>query len=252
MAIKEIMYFDKAERSNTDELVPFAKKRMEELGIRHVVIVHGSGYTLDKFLEETKDIKDKLNIITVANPSPHSQSRGAMPIVIRDTDNEEARKRKEEQLKQGITEVSATISDEKKADLEKKGVKVLYLIDDIYLGEVEWGGIPAGNRERLAAFMPEFLTDIGPLDTDAGVQLKTFTIISQGFRVALGCTILAVKNGLIPEGEPVLAMGGVSTALVLRAGPKIYTCLVKEIIGFERGSSNFERMGSVSRWHGAD
>jgi len=249
MVVKEILYFDKSERSNTDVMVPFAKKRMEELGIRHVVIVWGSGYTLNKFLEATKDTKDKLNIVAVANPSPHSISRGAMPIVVRSTDNEETRKRKEEQLKKGITETSATISDETKAELEKKGIKVCYLNDDIYLGEYEWGGEPAARREKLAAFMPEFLTDIGPLDTDAGLQLKVYTIISQGFRVALGCTILAVKAGFIPDGETVLAIGGTSTALVLRAGPKIYTCLVKEIIGFERGSSNFERTGNTSRWH---
>ncbi len=129
------------------------------------------------------------------------------------------------------------------------GVKVCYLNDDIYLGEYEWGGEIKARRERLAAFMPAFLTDIGPLDTDAGAQLKIFTIISQGFHVALGCMILAVKNGHIKESENVLAIGGMSTALVLRAGSNIYTCLVKEIIGFERGSSNFERTGSVSRWH---
>jgi len=248
MAIKEILYFDKSERANTDVMVPFAKKRMEELGIRHVVIVYSSGYTLRRFLDATEDMA-KLNIVAVSNPSPHSISRGASPITIRPTDSEEIRRRKEELLSKGIKENSMTISDETRAELEKKGIKVCYLNDDIYLGEYEWGGETAARRERLAAFMPEFLTDIGPLDVDAGAQLKVFTVISQGFRVCLGCTILAVKNGFIPEGETVLAVGGTATALVLRAGPKLYTCLVKEIIGFERGSSAFERWGHVSRWH---
>jgi len=249
MAIKEIMYFDKPDRKNTDVLVPFATKRMQELEIHNVVIVWGSGYTFRKFMETSQDIKAKLNIVTVTNPSPHSISRGVFPIKIYPTDNEQQRKAKQEQLAKGISERSATIQDETKAKLEKMGVKVCYLNDDIYLGEYEWGGETKARRERLAAFMPAFLTDIGPLDTDAGVQLKIFTIISQGFRVTLGCTILAVKNGFIKEGENVLAIGGTSTALVLRAGSNIYTCLVKEIIGFERGSSNFERTGSVSSWH---
>jgi hypothetical protein len=243
MPIKEIMYFDKPDRTNTDVLVPFAKKRIQELGISNVVIVWSSGYTFWKFIEVAKDLKDKLNIVAVTNPSPHSLSRGVSPIKIYPTDNEQQRKAKEELLAKGITERNATIQDGTKAELENMGVKVCYLNDDIYLGEYEWGGETKVRRERLAAFMPTFLTDIGPLDTDAGVQLKVFTIISQGFRVALGCTILAVKNGFIKDGENVLAIGGMSTALVLRAGPNIYTCLVKEVVGFERGSSNFGTNG---------
>jgi hypothetical protein len=164
-------------------------------------------------------------------------------------DDEATKKDKLAKIERGEMAGSATISDETKAELESKGVKVCYLNDDIYLGEYEWGGQPAARRERLAKFMPEFLWDVGPLAVDAGGQLKVFTIISQGFRVALGCTILATKNGFIKEGEPVLAIGGMSTALVLRAAPTIYTSLIKEIVSFERGSSNWERTGNDTNWH---
>ena len=236
--VKEILYFDKPERTNSDEMVKFAKKRMDDLGIRNAVIVWSSGYTMRKFQEVIK--AEKLNVIAVTNPSPNSPAKGTMPIIIRDTDDEETRKRKEEQIKQGITEISVTISDETREELEKEGIKVRYLNDDLILGEpLNLTDSNATRRDLLAPFgIPAHLR---PLDIEVGTDLSILTIISQGFRVCVGCTVLAVKSGLIPEGELTLAIGGMSTALILRASSNARTCLVKEIIGFERGSSWFER-----------
>jgi len=90
--VKEILYFDKPDRTNSDEMVKFAKKRMDDLGVRNVVIVWSSGYTMRKFQEVVKG--EKLNIVAVTNPSPNSPAKGTMPIIIRDTDNEETRKQK--------------------------------------------------------------------------------------------------------------------------------------------------------------
>ncbi len=239
MTIKEIMYFDRPERRNTDLLIPFAVKRMEELGIKNVVVVWSSGYTVRKFMEIVPK-RDHLNVIAVTNPSPHSISRGVMPVVITARDTPEQRKMKEEQLKKGITEVTTTISDEVKAELESKGLKVCYLNDDLMLGEpLALGKENSGRRARLLPFGVGL--HIRPLDIDSGGDLSPYTTISQGFRVCIGCTILAVKYGFIPEGEMVMAIGGRSTALVLRAGMKPKTTIVKEIVGFERGSSHFER-----------
>ena len=42
-AVKEILYFDKPDRTNSDEMVKFAKKRMDDLGVRNAVIVWSSG-----------------------------------------------------------------------------------------------------------------------------------------------------------------------------------------------------------------
>jgi len=237
--IKEIMYFDGMDRKNTDEMVKFAKKRMDDLGIKNAVIVWSSGYTMDRFRKVIKGEKG-LNVIAVTNPSPHSPAKGTMPVIIRDTDSPEVRKRKEEQLAQGITEISVTIQDDMREELEKEGIKVRYLNDELILGEpLNLTGTNATRRDLLAPFgIPAHLR---PLDIDAGEDLSILTIISQGFRVCVGCTVLCVKSGLIEEGDLTLAIGGVSTALILRASATARTCLVKEIIGFERGSSWFER-----------
>ncbi|MFC2069698.1 hypothetical protein ACFLTB_00775 [Chloroflexota bacterium] len=239
--IKEIMYFDKPDRANSDEMVVFAKKRMDDLGIRNAVIVYGSGYTMTKFREVTKG-ETGLNVIAVANPSPHSPTRGAFPIVIRDTDSPEVRKRKEEQLAQGITEISATISDETREELEKEGIKVRYLEDYFILRE-PLNDTNATRRDVLAQF--GFSRHLRPLDINTGCDLSIFTTISQGFRVCVGCTVLCVKSGLIEEGDLTLAIGGTATGLILRASADARTCLIKEIIGFERGSSWFEKGGEM-------
>lgn len=237
--IKEIMYFDGMDRKNTDEMVKFAGKRMDDLRIKNVVVVWSSGYTLNQFRKEIKGRKD-LNVIAVTNPSPHSPAKGSMPVVIRDTDSPEVRKRKEEQLAQGITEVYVTILDDMKAELEKEGIKVRYLNDELILGEpLNLTGTNATRRDLLKPFgIPEHLR---PLDIDAGEDLSLLTIISQGMRVCVGCTVLCVKSGLIKEGELTLALGGVCTGLILQASAVARECLVKEIIGFERGSSWKER-----------
>ena len=238
--VKEIMYFDQPDRKNTDELIPFAIKRMRDVGVKNVVVVWSSGYTVRKFLEVIGKDKAGLNIVAVTNPSPHSISRGVMPVVITARDNAQQRKMKEEQLKKGITEVTTTISDEVKAELESKGCKVCYLNDDLMLGEpLALGKENTGRRARLIPFGVG--PHIRPLDIDAGADLSPFTTISQGFRVAVGCTVLAVKYGCIPEGELTLAIAGRSTGLILRAGGRPKTTIVKEILSFERGSSHFER-----------
>jgi hypothetical protein len=231
MEVRQIIYFDKPERSNTDKILEFASKRIEDLGIHHAVLAWSSGYTVRKFLEMTRNTKIRLGIVAVTN------ARGAkMPIVVRPVDDEETRKWKEEQLKKGITGTPISISDETRQDLEKQGVKVYYVPDYLNFGEpLALREEQALLRSKLAPFgIPEHLR---PLDIDAGANLSILTAISQGFRVCIGCTVVAVKNGFIPEGEIVLSVGGMATALVLQAGSNTKTCLVKEIISLERSSA---------------
>jgi hypothetical protein len=240
MTIKEIMYFDKPDKKNADELVKFAVKRMDEMGIKNVVVAWSSGYTVRKFLEVVGPDRKDLNIVAGTNPSPHSISRGRQLIIIRPNDKPETRKWKQDMLDKGITEMSDTISDEVKAELESKGVKVSYLNDDLYLGEpLALGKEQDSRRSRLEPF--GLARWVRPLDIHSGGDLSIFTTISQGFRVCVGCVIVAVKNGFIPEGATVLAMAGRSTAIIVRAGSKPKTTIIKEILGFERGSSHFER-----------
>ncbi len=206
MEVKEILYFDEPARSNTDEMVEFAIKRLEALGIHRIIIAWSTGYTLSKFLEMTKNTKLKLDITVVTNPKGGS-----------------------------IRGMDVSIPDETREELEKKGIKVCYTIDDLNFGEpYALQDKQSSNRAMLIPFgIPEHLR---PLDINTGTDLSLLTTISQGFRVCVGTTVIAVRHGLIPEGEKVLAFAGKATALVLQAGSSAKKCFVKEILGFERNS----------------
>jgi len=227
MEVREIVYFEKPERHNTDQMVKIVKKRMEESGIQTVVIAWSSGYTFRKFREITKGTK--INIVAVTNPKG-----GSFPIVIRSTDSAESRKWKEEQLEKGITEIPVSISEETRNELEKEGVKVCYLMPDYFnfktiLAEDENYRIA---RAKLTIFgLPSHL-DL--LDVDAGADLSPLNMMSQGVRVSVGCAIIAVKNGLIPEGTTVLTMAGTASAVILQVSANPRKCYIKEIIGYER------------------
>jgi hypothetical protein len=238
--LKEIFYFDKPERQNIDEIIKVSLKRAEELGIHQAVIAWSSGYTTRKFMEMSRQAKYKTDITVVTN------AKGAiMPFIISPADNAETREWKEEQIKRGIKGTFISVSDDTRRELEKEGVKVYYVPDYLNFGEpLALHEEQAARRSKLAPF--GVADHLRPLDIDAGVDLSLFTIISQGFRVCLGCTILAVKNGLVPPGKLVLAIGGKATALILQSSSEAKTCLVKEIIGFERGSSWTERSSSQS------
>lgn len=203
--IKEIMYFERPRRSNTDAMIEFVTRKIETLEIHHVMIAWSSGYTLRKFLEATKNLKLKLDIAAVTNPKGGT-----------------------------IGGRNVSIDDATLEELEGKGVKVCYLNDDLNLGE------PASPdpkqkllRDMLLPWLP---AHIDPLSMDVGVDLSLFLTLSQGFRVCVGCLVLAVKHGLIPEGERVLCLAGQATAVVLQAGSTARTCYVKEILGYELNS----------------
>ncbi len=56
MTIKEIFYFDTPGAKNTDLVIEAAKKRLQELDIKHVVVASTSGATALKVWEALKDI----------------------------------------------------------------------------------------------------------------------------------------------------------------------------------------------------
>jgi len=236
---KQILYFDKSEKSNSDEMVKFAVKRLEEGDVKNVVVVWSSGYTMTRFLEASKGLKLN-NVIAVTNPGPHSPQRGMMPVVVTDRDNPAMRKMKEDMIKKGVTETFVSISDEKKAELEKQGAKVVYLVDWFDLGEPLALTSSWSSRRDIAARFG-IGRHVRPLDIDAGTDLSLYTCISQGVRVCVGCSIVAVHNGALPEGELTLALGGRSTGIILQSGATGKTTIIKEILGFERGSSHYER-----------
>ena len=222
--IKEILYFKKpAGRSNTNKMLDFITPKIESLDLHHVMIAWSSGYTLRKFLEATKDLKVKLDITTVTNPKGGTMGGR-----------------------------SVSIDDKTRKELEGKGVKVCYLNDDLRLGE-PMSPTPEQKymREQLLPWMP---FHIDPLSLDVGWDTSLLLIISQGFRVCLGCLALAVKHGLIPEGERVLCLAGSATACVMIANASPRYCYVEEILSYERNSdwnkmnqTNLKRMVAITK-----
>ena len=211
MSKKEILFFDQPlRRANTDEMVAFSLERIKELGVKTVVIAWDSGYSLYKFLEHSEKEKLDLNIVVVTNPKG-GHLRGRL----------------------------VSVPEETRLELKKKGIQTCYLKDYFNLGEpLDLEDNMKVRRDKLAAFgIP---SHIRPMDIDVETDLSLLTIISQGFRVCVGITVLAVKNGFIPKGEYVLALAGVSTGLIVRASSKARGCLVKEILGYDRkyNSSN--------------
>jgi hypothetical protein len=204
--IKEILYFQKpAGRSNTNKMLEFITPRIESMNLRHVMIAWSSGYTLEKFLEATRNLKLKLDITTVTNPK--GGTMGGM---------------------------SVSIDDPTRERLEAKGIKVCYLNDDLRLGE-PMSPTPEQKymREQLLPWMP---FHIDPLSLDVGWDTSLLLIISQGFRVCVGCLALAAKHGLIPEGERVLCLAGSATACIMIANKSPRYCYVEEILSYERNS----------------
>lgn len=203
--IKDILYFKKPRRSNTDTMIEFVTGKIKTLELHHVMIAWSSGYTLRKFLEAIKNLKLKLDITTVTNPKGGT-----------------------------IGKRSVSIDDATEKELEGKGIKVCYLNDDLNLGE-PFSPSPEQKlkRDMLLPWLP---AHIDPLSMDVGVDLSLFLTISQGFRVCVGCLALAVKHGLIPEGERVLCLAGQATACVLVANASPRFCYVDEILSYERNS----------------
>jgi hypothetical protein len=222
--IKEILYFKKpAGRSNTNKMLEFITPKIESLDLCHVMIAWSSGYTLRKFLEVTGDLKIKLDITAVTNPKGGT-----------------------------IGGRSVSIDDETREELEDKGIRVCYLNDDLRLGEPE-APTPKQKhmREQLLPWMP---FHIDPLSLDVGWDTSLLLIISQGFRVCVGCLALAVKRDLIPEGERVLCLAGSATACVMIANASPRYCYVEEILSYERNSdwpkmnqSSLKRMVAITK-----
>jgi len=203
--IKEILYFKRPDRLNTDEMLEFVIPKIAAMDLKHVMIAWSSGYTLYKFLKKTKDIKTKLDISAVTNPKGGTMGGR-----------------------------SVSIDDETRVKLEKQGIKVCYLNDDLRLGE-PMAPTPEQKhmREQLLPWMP---FHIDPLSLDVGMDLSLFFTISQGYRVCVGCLALAVKHGLIPEGERVLCLAGMATACILEASASPRKCYLKEILSYELNS----------------
>jgi hypothetical protein len=67
MLRREVVYFDKPGSENTDETLKAARSRLEEIGIRYMVVASTRGYTAFKALNLLDDLKDRVNLIVVTH-----------------------------------------------------------------------------------------------------------------------------------------------------------------------------------------
>jgi hypothetical protein len=241
MEMKEIIYFDEPGPANTNRLLELAKRKIEESGIQKVVIASQAGVTVKRFLEIAKEVK--VNIVAVTNPKG-----GKLNITVMYDKYEESKRIKEEYEQKGISHFQCSISDEDRAEFERAGVKVAFIRDYLNIGDprglhdetklnasdLEWKAV----RTKLRPFISP---NLRPLDIEVGTDLSLLNIISMGFRVLVGVTVVAVNSGFVSEGETVLSIagtgfagGGADTAAILRASSSAKGCLIREILAFPK------------------
>ncbi len=191
MEAKEIIYFDEPGAKNTIDVINAAKKRAKELNISHIVIASTQGDTALKAHEIFRE--DNVSIISVGE---HSGFKGGI----------------DHQL----------LPDDKRKELEDKGVKVL--ICSHALSGVErsiskkFGGV--SRVEIIAATLRQFG--------------------GEGIKVAIEISIMAADAGLIPTDREIIAIGGtgggVDTAIVLKAAHmnNYFDLEIREIIAKPR------------------
>ena len=239
MGVKEILYFDEPGPHNSIELLKLGIKRIDELGIKRVVMATQAGVTAKQFLELTKDNR-RHDIVAVTN-----RKGGTLLVTTIYNKYEKSKKIREDYLNNGVTHFQASVDDKTCEELEKEGVKVLYLEDVLDFGD-PWGldgehlsKIDEEWKRKRAKLSPFIPAHLRPLDIEAGADLSPFNIISMGFRVALGVAAASVRYGLVEQGESVFATagtgfagGGADTGIIVEARANTKACWIREIIGF--------------------
>jgi hypothetical protein len=230
MESSEIVYFKEPGPSNTVPILEQAKKRFRALDIEHAVIAASTGYTVNKFMQIFHGVK--VDIIVA------SMERGSqMPVKFLYTKYKTSKEIRDNFLKKGMEYFPNSLSDETEAEFEKKGIKIFFVPDILGIGaSMSPDDENRRKKTNLDSFLPKHL---GPLDIEAGTDLSLLNIISKGFRVCVGITSLAAKNGFVPKGKMVLSVagtgwagGGADTAVIIQANPNPKKCYIKEIIGF--------------------
>jgi hypothetical protein len=220
MGISEILYFDEPGPSNTRKLLEYAKKRAEDLKIKHIIMASDRGGTVRAFLDVAKE--NQFSILVVTNDKGLK-----MPVSILAESYKESKEIKQDYLRRGISEIPISLSDDVLAELERKKVTVYFVPDTIQK-----------MRKTLDPFLPKHLR---PLDIEAGMDLSLLNIISWGFRVCVGIAAISVKSGFVPEGEIILSIagsglagGGADTAVIIEAHSNPKACHTREVLGFPR------------------
>jgi hypothetical protein len=184
MLKESIIYFEKP-GNHTEELANIVREKVIAKGIKHLVMSSNSGESALKFYEILKDTG--VNIVSVTE---HAGFSG------------------EDKIK---------INEEKKKELEKRGIKLL-MCSHILSGigrsiSKKFGGI--SHVEIIAHIL---------------------RCISEGTKVAVEVAVMAADAGLIPTDTDVIASGGtgrgVDTAIIVKAAHmnNFFNLNIKEII----------------------
>ena len=167
--IDQVMHFAKPGPKNTQTLMQFAADRCKTLGLKKVVIATTSGRTIDEALPYFQPLG--VTIIAVTHVAGYANP------------NEK------------------DMSDEKHAELEAKGVKIVTTAH-------AFGGVGRGVRTKLNTFQVD------------EIMAYTLRMLGQGVKVGVEVAMMAADRGFVRTDEDVMAIGGTGrgadTALVVR------------------------------------
>jgi len=71
---RTIIYFEKPGAENTVRTLEAARRRVEELGLRHVIVASTTGFTAFKALKVFEPLKDRVNLIVVTHAGAREYS----------------------------------------------------------------------------------------------------------------------------------------------------------------------------------
>jgi hypothetical protein len=230
MEFSEVVYFKEPGPSNTELILEQSKKRLKALKIKYAIIAASTGYTAKKFMKIFNDVKVDILVASMEKGSK-------MPVRFLYKKYEKSKEIREGFLKKGMKYFPNSLSDETVAEFEKKGIRIFFVPDILGIGA---SMSPDDERRRIKTNLDSFLPKhLRPLDIEAGTDLSLLNIISKGFRVCVGITSIATRNGLVPKGEMILSIagtgwagGGADTGVIIQSNPSPKKCYVKEIIGF--------------------
>lgn len=163
---RNIVYFEKKGKQNTEKTLRLARIRAEELGIGQIVLASTHGYTALKAAEIFKGAGIEIIAVSIST---------------------------------AFDREGWTMSTEERQRIEQAGVRALTTIH----------GLGDGVAEGLC-----------DENTPGSVVSYTLRLFSQGMKVAVEVSIMALEAGLIPAGREIVAVGGTDegcdTAIVIR------------------------------------
>ena len=194
MRTGKIVYFDRAGQGNTAAVVEVVKARCDKLGITHVVVASDSGETALRFWEALRETG--VSLISVPE---HAGYAGGD---------------------------EASITPEKKKELEEKGVHVLICAHAL-------SGVGRSITKKFGGITP---TEI------IAHTLRRFG--GDGIKVAVEIAVMAADAGLIPTNREIIAVGGsgggADVAIVLKAAhmSNFFDLEIREILAKPRQRSS--------------